>query len=84
MLDGKLSKDDGELDWIVYVEMVVNCFGKSDEFLGELGIIEDKGIFEVVGEVVNVVFIKESGKFWKFLEDVDVSDMLLVMVYLLL
>lgn len=81
--DGKPSKDDGEPDWIAYVETVANRFGKSDESSGESGITEDKGISEAAGEAVNVVSIKESGKLWKLPEDVDASDMPSVMAHLL-
>ena len=81
--DGKPSKDDGEPDWIAYVETVANRFGKSDESSGESGTTEDKGISEAAGEAVNVVSIKESGKLWKLPEDVDASDMPSVMAHLL-
>ncbi len=81
--DGKPSKDDGEPDWIAYVETVANRFGKSDESSGESGTTEDKGISEAAGEAVNVVSIKESGKLWKLPEDVDTSDMPSVMAHLL-
>lgn len=81
--DGKPSKDDGEPDWIAYVETVANRFGKSDESSGESGPTEDKGISEAAGEAVNVVSIKESGKLWKLPEDVDASDMPSVMAHLL-
>ena len=81
--DGKPSKDDGEPDWIAYVETVANRFGKSDESSGESGTAEDKGISEAAGEAVNVVSIKESGKLWKLPEDVDASDMPSVMAHLL-
>ena len=81
--DGKPSKDDGEPDWIAYVERVANRFGKSDESSGESGTTEDKGISEAAGEAVNVVSIKESGKLWKLPEDVDASDMPSVMAHLL-
>ena len=81
--DGKPSKDDGEPDWIAYVETVANRFGKSDESSGESGSTEDKGISEAAGEAVNVVSIKESGKLWKLPEDVDASDMPSVMAHLL-
>ena len=81
--DGKPSKDDGEPDWIAYVETVANRFGKSDESSGESGTAEDKGISEAAGEAVNVVSIKESGKLWKLPEDVDTSDMPSVMAHLL-
>ena len=72
--DGKPSKDDGEPDWIAYVETVANRFGKSDESSDESGTTEGKGISEAAGEAVNVVSIKESGKLWKLPEDVDASD----------
>ena len=81
--DGKPSKDDGEPDWIAYVETVANRFGKSDESSGESGTTEDKGLSEAAGEAVNVVSIKESGKLWKLPEDVDASDMPSVMAHLL-
>ena len=81
--DGKPSKDDGEPDWIAYVETVANRFGESDESSGESGTTEDKGISEAAGEAVNVVSIKESGKLWKLPEDVDASDMPSVMAHLL-
>lgn len=81
--DGKPSKDDGEPDWIAYVETVANRFGKSDESSGESVTTEDKGISEAAGEAVNVVSIKESGKLWKLPEDVDASDMPSVMAHLL-
>ena len=81
--DGKPSKDDGEPDWIAYVETVANRFGKSDESSGESGTTEDKSISEAAGEAVNVVSIKESGKLWKLPEDVDTSDMPSVMAHLL-
>ncbi|KHT58568.1 beta-cystathionase [Alteromonas macleodii] len=81
--DGKPSKDDGEPDWIAYVETVANRFGKSDESSGESGTTEDKGISEAAGEAVNVVSIKENGKLWKLPEDVDASDMPSVMAHLL-
>ena len=81
--DGKPSKDDGEPDWIAYVETVANRFGKSDESSGESGTTEDKSISEAAGEAVNVVSIKESGKLWKLPEDVDASDMPSVMAHLL-
>ena len=81
--DGKPSKDDGEPDWIAYVETVANRFGKSDESSGESGTTEDKGISEAADEAVNVVTIKESGKLWKLPEDVDASDMPSVMAHLL-
>lgn len=81
--DGKPSKDDGEPDWIAYVETVANRFGRSDESSGESGTTEDKGISEAAGEAVNVVSIKESGKLWKLPEDVDASDMPSVMAHLL-
>ncbi|MEE3056328.1 MAG: flagellar hook-length control protein FliK [Pseudomonadota bacterium] len=81
--DGKQSKDDGEPDWIAYVETVANRFGKSDESSGESGTTEDKGLSEAAGEAVNVVSIKESGKLWKLPEDVDASDMPSVMAHLL-
>jgi len=81
--DGKPSKDDGEPDWIAYVETVANRFGKSDESSGESGTTEDKDISEAAGEAVNVVSIKESGKLWKLPEDVDASDMPSVMAHLL-
>ncbi len=81
--DGKPSKDDGEPDWIAYVETVANRFGKSDESSGKSGTTEDKGISEAAGEAVNVVSIKESGKLWKLPEDVDASDMPSVMAHLL-
>lgn len=81
--DGKPSKDDGEPDWIAYVETAANRFGKSDESSGESGTTEDKGISEAAGEAVNVVSIKESGKLWKLPEDVDTSDMPSVMAHLL-
>lgn len=81
--DGKPSKDDGEPDWIAYVETVANRFGKSDESSGESGTTKDKGISEAAGEAVNVVSIKESGKLWKLPEDVDASDMPSVMAHLL-
>ena len=81
--DGKPSKDEGEPDWIAYVETVANRFGKSDESSGESGTTEDKGISEAAGEAVNVVSIKESGKLWKLPEDVDASDMPSVMAHLL-
>ena len=81
--DGKPSKDDGEPDWIAYVETVANRFGKSDESSSESGTTEDKGISEAAGEAVNVVSIKESGKLWKLPEDVDASDMPSVMAHLL-
>ncbi len=81
--DGKPSKDDGEPDWIAYVETVANRFGKSDESSGESGTTEYKGISEAAGEAVNVVSIKESGKLWKLPEDVDASDMPSVMAHLL-
>ena len=81
--DGKPSKDDGEPDWIAYVETVANRFGKSDESSGESGTTENKGISEAAGEAVNVVSIKESGKLWKLPEDVDASDMPSVMAHLL-
>ena len=81
--DGKPSKDDGEPDWIAYVETVANRFGKSDESSGESGTTEDKGISEAAGEAVNVVSIKERGKLWKLPEDVDASDMPSVMAHLL-
>ena len=81
--DEKPSKDDGEPDWIAYVETVANRFGKSDESSGESGTTEDKGISEAAGEAVNVVSIKESGKLWKLPEDVDASDMPSVMAHLL-
>ena len=81
--DGKPSKDDGEPDWIAYVETVANRFGKSDESSSESGTTENKGISEAAGEAVNVVSIKESGKLWKLPEDVDASDMPSVMAHLL-
>lgn len=81
--DGKPSKDDGEPDWIAYVETVANRFGKSDESSGESGTTEDKGLSEAADEAVNVVTIKESGKLWKLPEDVDASDMPSVMAHLL-
>ena len=81
--DGKPSKDDGEPDWIAYVETVANRFGKSDESSGESGTTEDKGLSEAAGEAVNVVSIKERGKLWKLPEDVDASDMPSVMAHLL-
>lgn len=81
--DGKPSKDDGEPDWIAYVETVANRFGKSDESSGESGTTEDKGISEAAGEAVNVESIKENGKLWKLPEDVDASDMPSVMAHLL-
>lgn len=81
--DGKPSKDDGEPDWIAYVETVANRFGKSDESSGESGTTEDKGLSEAAGEAVNVVSIRESGKLWKLPEDVDASDMPSVMAHLL-
>ncbi|MCG7645132.1 flagellar hook-length control protein FliK [Alteromonas sp. Cnat3-28] len=81
--DGKPSKDDGEPDWIAYVETVADRFGKSDESSGESGTTEDKGLSEAAGEAVNVVSIKESGKLWKLPEDVDASDMPSVMAHLL-
>ena len=81
--DGKPSKDDGEPDWIAYVETVANRFGKNDESSSESGTTENKGISEAAGEAVNVVSIKESGKLWKLPEDVDASDMPSVMAHLL-
>ena len=81
--DGKPSKDDGEQDWVAYVETIANRFGKSDESSGESGTTEDKGLSEAAGEAVNVVSIKESGKLWKLPEDVDASDVPSVMAQLL-
>lgn len=81
--DGKPSKDDGEQDWVAYVETIANRFGKGDESLGNADTRQDKSISEVADETVDVVSVKESGKLWKLPEDVDASDVPSVMAHLL-
>ncbi|AFT77584.1 polar flagellar hook-length control protein FliK [Alteromonas macleodii str. 'Black Sea 11'] len=81
--DGKPSKDDGEQDWVAYVETIANRFGKGDEYSSNADTRQENGISEVADETVDVVSVKESGKLWKLLEDVDASDVPSVMAHLL-
>ena len=81
--DGKPSKDDGEQDWVAYVETIANRFGKGDESLSNADTRQDKSISEVADETVDVVSVKEGGKLWKLPEDVDASDVPSVMAHLL-
>lgn len=81
--DGKPSKDDGEQDWVAYVETIANRFGKGDESSSNADTRQDKSISEVADETVDVVSVKESGKLWKLPEDVDASDVPSVMAHLL-
>ncbi len=81
--DGKPSKDDGEQDWVAYVETIANRFGKGDESLSNADTRQDKSISEVADETVDVVSVKEGGKLWKLPEDVDASDVPSVMAQLL-
>lgn len=81
--DGKPSKDDGEQDWVAYVETIANRFGKGDESSSNADTRQENGISEVADETVDVVSVKESGKLWKLPEDVDASDVPSVMAHLL-
>ena len=81
--DGKPSKDDGEQDWVAYVETIANRFGKGDESLSNADTRQDKSISEVADETVDVVSVKEGGKLWKLPEDVDASDVPSVNAHLL-
>ena len=81
--DGKPSKDDGEQDWVAYVETIANRFGKGDESLSDADARLDKSISEVADETVDVVSVKEGGKLWKLPEDVDASDVPSVNAHLL-
>lgn len=81
--DGKPSKDDGEQDWVAYVETIANRFGKGDESSSNADTRQENGISEVADETVDVVSVKEGGKLWKLPEDVDASDVSSVMAHLL-
>ncbi|WP_370242827.1 flagellar hook-length control protein FliK [Alteromonas abrolhosensis] len=81
--DGKPSKDDGEQDWVAYVETIANRFGKGDESSSNADTRQENGISEVADETVDVVSVKESGKLWKLPEGVDASDVPSVMAHLL-
>ncbi|NKW88072.1 flagellar hook-length control protein FliK [Alteromonadaceae bacterium A_SAG4] len=81
--DGKPSKDDGEQDWVAYVETIANRFGKGDESSSNADTRQDKSISEVADETVDVVSVKGGGKLWKLPEDVDASDVPSVMAHLL-
>ncbi|WP_421712594.1 flagellar hook-length control protein FliK [Alteromonas abrolhosensis] len=81
--DGKPSKDDGEQDWVAYVETIANRFGKGDESSSNADTRQENGISEVADETVDVVSVKESGKLWKLPEDVDASDVPSVNAHLL-
>ncbi len=81
--DGKPSKDDGEQDWVAYVETIANRFGKGDESSSNADTRQENGISEVADETVDVVSVKEGGKLWKLPEDVDASDVPSVNAHLL-
>ena len=81
--DGKPSKDDGEQDWVAYVETIANRFGKGDESSSNADTRQDNSISEVADETVDVVSVKGGGKLWKLPEDVDASDVPSVMAHLL-
>ncbi|AXT37667.1 flagellar hook-length control protein FliK [Alteromonas sp. BL110] len=84
--DGKPDKVDEEPDWVAYVEILADRFGKADnreQTQGQSGNRTTNGISEVSDETVNILSVKENGKLWKIPDGVDASDAPSVMAHLL-
>lgn len=84
--DGKPDKADEEPDWVAYVEILADRFGKADskeQTQGQPGNRATNGISEILDETVNVLSVKENGKLWKIPDGVDANDAPSVMAHLL-
>ena len=81
--DGKPSKDDGEPDWVAYIETVASRFDKGEQAPGASNTEISNRISEVAGETTEVISVKENGKLWKIPDGVDASDAPSVMAHLL-
>ncbi|WP_334057497.1 flagellar hook-length control protein FliK [Alteromonas sp. S005] len=84
--DGKPDKADEEPDWVAYVEILADRFGKADskeQTQGQPGNRATNGISEILDETVNVLSVKENGKLWKIPDGVDANDASSVMAHLL-
>ena len=84
--DGKPDKSDEEPDWVAYVEILADRFGKADskeQTQGQPGNRATNGISEILDETVNVLSVKENGKLWKIPDGVDANDASSVMAHLL-
>lgn len=81
--DGKPNKEEGEPDWVAYVETVANRFGNSEQSENASNTKTNNEISAVADEAVNVLSVKESGKLWKLPDDVNISDAPSIMAHLL-
>jgi len=81
--DGKPNKEEGEPDWVAYVETVANRFGNSEQSENASNTKTNNEISAAVDEAVNVLSVKESGKLWKLPDDVNISDAPSIMAHLL-
>lgn len=81
--DGKPSKDDGEPDWVAYIETVASRFDKDEQAPGASNTEISNRISEAADETTEVISVKENGKLWKIPDGVDASDAPSVMAHLL-
>ena len=80
--DEKPIKDEGEPDWVAYVDTVAARLGREEKAAGGADTKINNGISAVEDEAVNVISIKESGKLWSLPDDVNASDASSVLAHL--
>ncbi|MFZ8198793.1 flagellar hook-length control protein FliK [Alteromonas portus] len=80
--DEKPIKDEGEPDWVAYVDTVAARLGKEEKAAGGADTKINNGISAVEDEAINVISIKESGKLWSLPDDVNASDASSVLAHL--